>query len=148
MFPLNVPPLRERHDDIPLLAEFFVDKYESLYSTKTLGFSDKAMSQLLDYQWPGNIRELENVIERGVILTENHQRISAKSLFLDLKETELHASTDASINGLTPNYPNISPASASQVDNWVETIFDQGITMDNVESMLVQKAMELSQNNV
>lgn len=148
VFPLNVPPLRERHDDIPLLAEFFIDKYESLYSTKTLGFSDKAMSQLQDYQWPGNIRELENVIERGVILTENHQRISAKSLFLDIEETASHASTDATIDGLTPNYPDGSPASASQMGNWVEAIFDQAITMDNVESLLVQKAMELSQNNV
>lgn len=148
VFPLNVPPLRDRRDDIPLLAEFFIDKYESLYSTQTLGLSDKAMNQLLKYQWPGNVRELENVIERSIILTENHQRISANSLFLDIKEIAPHAGIDAAIDGLTPNSPDVSPTSASLLAKWVGTVFDQAITMDSVESLLVQRAMELSEGNV
>jgi two-component system, NtrC family, response regulator HydG len=67
---IELPPLRERKVDIPLLAREFVVKHSKRVSKKVDGISDKALSILMSYNWPGNIRELENVIERAVILAK------------------------------------------------------------------------------
>jgi DNA-binding NtrC family response regulator len=66
---IQLPPLRERKDDIPLLAQHFLQKYSVLNGKKLIGLAREAMNFLLRQEWPGNIRELENVIERAVILT-------------------------------------------------------------------------------
>ncbi len=68
---LNVPPVRERHDDIPLLADFFLKKYTEKNRRHIKGFSPHAMDMLIRYSWPGNVRELENVVERAVILARS-----------------------------------------------------------------------------
>ena len=65
---LTVPSLRERRDDIPLLVDFFLKRYAKKNHRKVKGFTPKAMDLLMRYDWPGNIRELENVVERGVIM--------------------------------------------------------------------------------
>jgi transcriptional regulator with PAS, ATPase and Fis domain len=65
-----LPPLRERKDDIPLLANHFLRKYERSHERALMRFSKGAMRLLINYQWPGNVRELENVVERAVILAE------------------------------------------------------------------------------
>lgn len=65
-----LPPLRERLEDIPLLCDFFISKYNGQLNKEVTGVSVEAMKYLLRYQWPGNIRELENVIQRGLVLTE------------------------------------------------------------------------------
>jgi len=67
---IDLPPLRERRGDVPILAREFVVKHSKRVSKKIEGVSDKALSILMNYNWPGNIRELENVIERAVILTK------------------------------------------------------------------------------
>jgi formate hydrogenlyase transcriptional activator len=70
VFPINVPPLRERTDDIPLLTKYFVERYATV-AGKKLRIPDKRTLDLLqNYHWPGNIRELQNVIERAVILCD------------------------------------------------------------------------------
>ena len=69
VFPIEVPPLRGRKDDIPLLIEHFVDKFNKAYGKSIKYITDDAMSQLKAYKWPGNIRELENLIERASILS-------------------------------------------------------------------------------
>ena len=66
---LEVPPLRRRLDDIPLLAHHFLDLFAEKNRKRIKGFSPQAMDMLVKYGWPGNVRELENAIERGVILT-------------------------------------------------------------------------------
>ncbi len=68
---INLPPLRERRDDIPLLTELFTQKYAAQMGKEVKGFSREAMEVLCNYQWPGNIRELANVVERAVILTKD-----------------------------------------------------------------------------
>lgn len=80
-FPVYIPPLRERRQDIPLLIKYFLDKYSEIYKKKILGISDQGRELLLKHQWLGNIRELENVIERGIILTEHNHVIEAQNLF-------------------------------------------------------------------
>jgi DNA-binding NtrC family response regulator len=65
---IHIPPLRERMEDIPILAGHFVDKYSIIHEKKVKGISQQALYHLMLRDWPGNIRELENVIERGVIM--------------------------------------------------------------------------------
>ncbi|NUM80362.1 sigma-54-dependent Fis family transcriptional regulator [bacterium] len=68
---LNVPPLRDRKEDIPLLVNYFLDKYNRLNDKHIHGVNEAAMAQLLEHDWPGNIRELENVIERSVVISSS-----------------------------------------------------------------------------
>ena len=72
VFPISIPTLRERKEDIPLLARYFAVKYGTKLDKKIETIPKKTMDILLSYSWPGNIRELENVVERAVILTQSN----------------------------------------------------------------------------
>ena len=69
VFPVTVPPLRERKEDIPLLVRYFAQKYARRMKRRIDTVPAKAMTALTEYHWPGNVRELENFIERAVILS-------------------------------------------------------------------------------
>jgi len=73
VIPIDIPPLRERIEDIPMLVEHFLRKKAAQLNKKPLLISQKAMNELIKYRWHGNVRELENVIERAVVLCENEQ---------------------------------------------------------------------------
>ncbi len=81
--PITLPPLRQRRDDIPLLVEHFMAKYNREFNRKVKGFSAGATAALYQYDWPGNVRELENVIERAVALAQS-ENISLRELPLDI----------------------------------------------------------------
>jgi len=68
IFPIQIPPLRERKDDIPALANYFMQRFSILHDRQLSGFSELAVEALLVYEWPGNVRELENAIERATLL--------------------------------------------------------------------------------
>ncbi len=68
---IHIPPLRERLEDVPMLAEHFLQIYADKYNRRMKGFSESAYNQLLNYQWRGNVRELQHVIERSVLLATN-----------------------------------------------------------------------------
>jgi two-component system response regulator AtoC len=70
VLPLRLPALRERPEDIPLLVEHFLQRYNAIMHTNIAGVSPQAMAQLTAHEWPGNVRELENVIERAMVLTD------------------------------------------------------------------------------
>lgn len=70
VFPIELSPLRERKDDIPALAYYFTDNYSRKLGKKIVGFSDDVLNRMMKYDWPGNIRELENTIERSILLTK------------------------------------------------------------------------------
>jgi formate hydrogenlyase transcriptional activator len=72
VFPLHLPPLRERREDIPLLVRYFVEKSSARLNKHIAFIPDEAIGAMLKWQWPGNIRELENFIERSVILSEGN----------------------------------------------------------------------------
>ena len=71
MFPLEVPALRDRKEDIRLLVEYFIDRYAHKSGKRIRKIEKKSLDRLQSYPWPGNIRELQNVIERSVILCDS-----------------------------------------------------------------------------
>ncbi|MFC3158513.1 sigma-54-dependent transcriptional regulator [Chryseobacterium arachidis] len=73
VFPIELPPLRERKEDIELLANFFLNKYAAASRRNITAISKNALEQLLNYHWPGNIRELEHLIERSVLLAKSSE---------------------------------------------------------------------------
>jgi len=88
VFPIRVPPLRERREDIPMLARHFVKKYADRYRKGVTRIGTAALQALTAYAWPGNVRELEHMIERAVIL--------ARGAVLTIEELESDAATDVS----------------------------------------------------
>ena len=72
VFPITVPPLRERQEDIPLLAQHFLETFAAKNRKEIKGFTPGAMDHLIRYDWPGNVRELMNAIERAVVLTRTN----------------------------------------------------------------------------
>jgi DNA-binding NtrC family response regulator len=99
---VHIPPLRERREEIALFLEFFLRKYSEFYAKQPAPFSDYAMTRMIDYTWPGNIRELENLVKRYVIVGNESQIIREISTHKPIMYSE--AATPASV-----------PAAATQV---------------------------------
>jgi transcriptional regulator with PAS, ATPase and Fis domain len=78
VFPITLPPLRDRKTDIPALASFFADKFCREFNKVYSGISDLMIDEMYSYHWPGNIRELENVLERSVILNDGQSELQLK----------------------------------------------------------------------
>jgi formate hydrogenlyase transcriptional activator len=70
-FPITIPPLRERSEDIPILVDYFIGRYAKKAGKNIRHIGKRTMEQFKAYDWPGNIRELQNVVERAVILSES-----------------------------------------------------------------------------
>ena len=100
VMPIFLPPLRERVDDIPALIEHFIRKFNQLHDRNIQGIEDAALQALKDFTWPGNIRELENAIERGFVM-ELGNKISLKSL-------------PENISGISPSEALSAPAEIAQ----------------------------------
>ncbi len=81
VYPIHLPPLRERRDDIPLLLSYFLYQYSQRHGRQVRGFTQRAVRVLLSYQYPGNIRELQNLVERGVIAVEDHGLVDLIHIF-------------------------------------------------------------------
>jgi formate hydrogenlyase transcriptional activator len=91
VFPITIPPLRERREDIPLLVRYFVDKFARRMDRRIETIPDDAMRALTRWEWPGNIRELENFIERAVLLS--------KGFALRVPQGELEVLEGSSLEG-------------------------------------------------
>ena len=94
VFPIEVPPLRERKEDIPLLVQYFAERYASKAGKNITNINKKSMEALQSYTWPGNIRELQNVIERSVVICDTD------TLFVD--ESWLGRRTPVAVEGALP----------------------------------------------
>jgi transcriptional regulator with PAS, ATPase and Fis domain len=137
-----IPPLRERTEDISLLVEHFLKKYHEKYNKKTLGVSGKALQALLKYKWPGNIRELENMIERGIILTDNNHSIDMKSFFPSLSEPShpLNISSKGELG-------HSAEQNASQGDV-INQLLDNEFDLSQFEQQILESAMQKAEGNV
>jgi two-component system response regulator HydG len=122
---LNVPPLKERQEDIPLLAQHFLEKFADKNRKTVKGFVPLAMDMLLNYDWPGNVRELENAIERAVILLTG-EYITEKQLPLNI----------------TKKYPDLltSPIAAAPV-------MDGTRSMEEIEKEAILATLKVSGGN-
>ncbi|MCF8028504.1 MAG: sigma 54-interacting transcriptional regulator [Desulfobacteraceae bacterium] len=95
VFPVSLPPLRERREDIPLLVRHFVDNFNRKTGKSISGLSHDALRLLMDYRWPGNVRELENAIEHAFVLCET-QWIDVFDLPVEIRQMELSPWTGTS----------------------------------------------------
>ena len=105
-----VPPLRKRAEDIPELANYFLQRYNEETGKRFQGFTAEAMEQLVNYRWPGNVRELKNVVERAVVLC-NRQEIEASDLLLSRIGT---AGDTADVGQMGPGFVPCSLADAER----------------------------------
>jgi DNA-binding NtrC family response regulator len=103
---IHLPPLRERREEIPLFLDFFLHKYSEQYGKQQPPFSDYAVSRILEYSWPGNIRELENLVKRYVIVGNEAQII---------RELSTHKPIMASLSSPRPAEGTTAPAAAPAV---------------------------------
>jgi len=100
IFEIKLPPLRERKEDIPFLSRRFLAKYNKAYKKNVLGISQRAQKILLDYSWSGNVRQLENIIERAVMLCQEK--------FVDIKDLD-HYLRDTVVEEEISYQPSPSP---------------------------------------
>jgi DNA-binding NtrC family response regulator len=124
VFPINLPPLRERMSDLALLIDSFLDDLRKEFKKKIQGLSPEANQILAGYSWPGNVRELRNVLERAFILCEG-EIIEIEHLPPELFSVPPSQTEGASIFKLPP----------------------QGISLAVVEQDLIRQAMEMSGGN-
>jgi two-component system response regulator HydG len=92
VIPIQLPPLRDRSNDIPLLARHFLSHFASEQNKSAQRFSSEAMRQLLDYDWPGNVRELENSIEHATVIAKGRY-IEVSDLPIAVKNAETKTTT-------------------------------------------------------
>jgi len=93
VFPIKVPPLRQRRDDIPLMMNWFLQRFSKKHRKSITGFRERAVDALVNYDWPGNVRELENMIERAVILAEDGGALDLSHLFTSGEEIDVSSFT-------------------------------------------------------
>ncbi|MDM0028922.1 sigma-54-dependent Fis family transcriptional regulator [Variovorax saccharolyticus] len=139
-FPITIPPLRERTADIPALVGRFVEKYSTLYGKKLRGLTDKAMREVMKHAWPGNIRELENVIERAVLLAPDHGDIEAACLW--------SSPSGAPVEGHLGTGGQITQSEAGSLDALCERVLEESIDIASFEQRLMQMAMQRAKGNL
>ena len=126
---ISTPPLRERREDIPLLASYFVQKYADKCNRRVRGISSEARARLTAYDWPGNVRELENAVERAVVLGTTEMILPE-----DLPEAALESAATASAGS------GISTSSGGVVANYHEAVAE-------AKKQLILRAIEQSSGN-
>jgi two-component system response regulator AtoC len=87
VLPIHIPPLRERKEDIPLLVHHFIKKYSQTMNKNVAGIDQKALEALMNYKWYGNVRELENAIERAIVLTDK-DNLEMENLPVEVQDFE------------------------------------------------------------
>lgn len=142
VYPIRLPPLRDRLDDIKLLSDHFLQKYTQHHNKKITTFSSQAYSALRNHRWLGNVRELENTIERAVILSENQTEIQAKALFADLQPPQSdHLLADGSLS-ITDKQ------GVFQLSDLLAYMQQKQISLSDLENNLLQQAVKEQQGNL
>lgn len=133
----DLPPLRDRREDIPLLAEFFLKKYCKKFGKNIARFTDDAIEAMNNYHWPGNVRELSNVIERAVIL-ENAKELSAEHLGLNMSRV-------VSVREERVHELEREKAQLHSVSEFV--LPPDGIVLEELEKKLIEQALQRTKWN-
>ncbi len=146
VFPIRIPPLRERRDDIPLLMNHFLLKYSQRHGRRVTGFTGRAISAMLEYAYPGNIRELENMVERAVILAPDDSALDIPHLFTQGEQYE-SAIMGLSQQGTLTDTARLQ-SEAAPLDALVDTFIDAGLDLDTVRDQMILRAVDRADGNL
>ncbi|HFQ5083040.1 TPA: nitric oxide reductase transcriptional regulator NorR [Vibrio vulnificus] len=135
VFPLHVPPLREREEDVILLAGFFAEQVRGKLGLHSVRLSPSLVAELRDYHWPGNVRELEHVIKRAAVLAK------ARTPQMDIELI----SQDFDIK--TPTSPMLPTVAASQAQHEIDSDIGLKQATDAFQKQLILRALESNQGN-
>ncbi|MBT7955233.1 MAG: sigma 54-interacting transcriptional regulator, partial [Rhodospirillaceae bacterium] len=145
VFPINIPPLRERRDDIPLLMGYFLQRYTSAHSRTVPGFTEQAVDALYEYDYPGNVRELENLIERAVILVDPNQPIDVADLFADARRAPAMMMT---LNETGNLQQDSESAETTEPVDLLDRFLERGVPLGEMEGQLLQEAVTRADGNL
>lgn len=150
--PVHVPPLRERSQDVPFLADQFRQRFARKHGARVRGITEECTQALLTHDWPGNVRELQNIIERGVILCGEDEMLEPNHIGLDSSPTFKSSPDSASAPGMTVPSPadQISlPASPPQQPQESESLSSEGtfLPLSDLEKQHILAALEQTRGN-
>lgn len=130
---IDIPPLRERKEDIPALAEFFLDKFARESGKPIRGFTPQAMKRLMEFHWPGNVRELENIVGRSVMLST--------AVTLDAADIQLDTQAPRGSAEVAPVLP-----SGVTLEQWEEEIIREALRRANGNKSQAARSLGLTRN--
>ena len=134
-FQIDLPPLRERKEDFPILAKYFLDEGNNEFNKKIKGFSAEAINSLLNYHWPGNVREMRNIVRKAVLLTDSD--------YIELSHFSTNTHKPQNETGTTFN------TLRNEID--LAEIFDRGISFEEINQEfvknLIKKALQHTGGN-
>ena len=164
VFPVRIASLRERREDIPLLMTHFLYKFNHRHGRRITGFTQRAVDAMLSYDWPGNVREVENVVERGVILATESGVIDAPHLFTSgerLGDQHFALDRGGRLVATDPQELIAAQPADREVDRVARRINHllhgevegngdgaDNISLDDIETTLLKKAIERAHGNV
>jgi len=142
VFPIEIPPLRERREDIPLLVNVFVKRFTERLGKPITGLTQRASEALWAYAWPGNVRELENMIERAVILADEGGTLDVRHLF---------SGGEALVPGVLhlddAGHLDAAEAPAEAPDGMAALLAEAG-SLENLEARMLDYALKCSNGNI
>jgi len=139
VYPICLPPLRQRVADIGLLARAMLARFCALHDKRISGFAERALQALEQHDWPGNVRELENLVERGVILACQGGVIEVEHLFPHLADA-----TQTSLNA----HGQLAELPSPRDDDLSSRILDSGSSLDDIEARVLNHAVARAGGNL
>ncbi|HET7865727.1 MAG TPA: sigma 54-interacting transcriptional regulator [Burkholderiaceae bacterium] len=147
VFPIHLPPLRERRDDVPLLMNHFLHREARRHGRQPTGFTTRAVRAMLHYPFPGNIRELQNLIERGVISAEDGAAIDVVHLFRREQLPDEALLAIGAHGALAAPDPAAAPT-PSLLLHLQAGLGGQALALGEIEQRLLREALHEAQGNV
>ncbi|PXW92305.1 regulatory Fis family protein [Sphaerotilus hippei] len=153
VFPIEIPPLRQRLDDVPLLVALFLERSTRRFGRTVRGLSPRAYGALYDYDWPGNVRELENMIERGVILADEGGWVDVQHLFAGGERVQgqgwsLGRSGSLERRDAAPDPSAAPPDAGPRAQSLADQLLTTLPSFEAIERLLLDRALHQCDGNV
>ena len=154
VYPIHLPPLRERRDDIPLLLGYFLRRYNQRHDRQVAGFTPRTVRALLNYAYPGNIRELQNLVERGVIAAEDGGLIDLPHIFRTERlalDSLYSVGRDGALATDEPGTGDGGTGKSTGIPNYLDLLRtgkDQMLSLEALERRVVDQAVAHTGGNL
>jgi DNA-binding NtrC family response regulator/predicted hydrocarbon binding protein len=147
---VELPPLRERRDDIPLLMDHFLKLYSQQHNRTLRGFTRRATEALLHYDYPGNLREMQNLIERGVVFADDGGMIDTHHMFRSGESLPIHTFTVGRGGALrhSENAGNGSSDRGPAAADPLQALVDSGLALPEIERRMYEDVLKRNEGNV